>query len=65
MTKLNRALARILVAGVAVSSLAGGCTFDRTLAVPRPDTTLQLIQEPDAGYQPIIDLIRSANRPCG
>jgi cardiolipin synthase len=67
MTTLARALARSLVAGLAVSVLAGGCTFDRTLAIPRPDTIAasapyELIQEPDAGYQPIIDLIRSATR---
>jgi phosphatidylserine/phosphatidylglycerophosphate/cardiolipin synthase-like enzyme len=67
MTTLARALARSLVAGVAFSALASGCTFDRTPAIPRLDTIAasapyQLIQEPDTGYPPIIDLIRSANR---
>jgi cardiolipin synthase len=65
MTTLSRALVRAAAAGLAVSSLVGGCTFGRTLAVtgahtPNASAPYQLIQEPDAGYQPIIDLIGSA-----
>ena len=54
-------LARIAVVAVAVSSLAAGRAFERTIAAPHVSPVpYRLIQEPDAGYQPIIDLIRSA-----
>ena len=54
-------LARIAVVAVAVSSLAAGRAFERTMAAPHVSPVpYRLIQEPDAGYQPIIDLIRSA-----
>jgi len=47
------------------SSLATGCAFERTMAAPHisgpePTVPYRLTQEPDSGYQPIIDLIRSA-----
>jgi len=54
-------LARIAVVAVAGSSLAAGRAFERTMAAPHVSPVpYRLIQEPDAGYQPIIDLIRSA-----
>ena len=54
-------LACIAVVAVAVSSLAAGRAFERTIAAPHVSPVpYRLIQEPDAGYQPIIDLIRSA-----
>jgi len=53
--------ARIAVVAVAVSTLAAGRAFERTMAAPHVSPVpYRLIQEPDAGYQPIIDLIRSA-----
>ena len=65
MRTLTGLLARIAAAAVAVSSLSTGCAFERTIATPHlpgPDSVVpyRLIQQPDAGYQPIIDLIRSS-----
>jgi phosphatidylserine/phosphatidylglycerophosphate/cardiolipin synthase-like enzyme len=65
MRTLTGLLARIAVAAVAVSSLSTGCAFERTMTAPHGaghDTSVpyRLIQEPDAGYQPIIGLIRSS-----
>ncbi|PBA42250.1 phospholipase D-like domain-containing protein [Mycobacterium avium] len=67
MTTLTRALVRAVAASLAVSSLATGCAFGRTVALTRTDHSdasapYQLIQEPDAGYRPLIDLIRGATR---
>ncbi|WP_084043315.1 DUF7246 family protein [Mycobacterium avium] len=67
MTTLTRALVRAVAAGLAVSSLATGCAFGRTVALTRTDNSdasapYQLIQEPDAGYRPLIELIGSATR---
>ena len=59
-------LSRVAAVTVAISSIATGCAFGRTPATPHisvdSDHPYRLIQEPDAGYQPIIDLIRSSTR---
>jgi phosphatidylserine/phosphatidylglycerophosphate/cardiolipin synthase-like enzyme len=48
------------------SSVSASCGFVRTLAIPRHSAaaavTYRLIQEPDAGYQSVIDLIRGSAR---
>jgi cardiolipin synthase len=58
-------LARTAVVAVAASAISTSCAFAPTLATPHIagiDSTVpyRLIQEPDAGYQPIIDLIHTA-----
>ncbi|WP_053082817.1 phospholipase D-like domain-containing protein [Mycolicibacterium chlorophenolicum] len=67
MTALPQALVRAVAAGLALSSLVTGCTFGRTAAFTHTDMSdasapYQLIQEPDAGYRPINNLIGSATR---
>lgn len=63
MTTFGATLARALAAGAAICTLTAGCAFghptmtNRTLGT---GATYQLIQEPDDGYEPILDLIRSA-----
>ena len=63
MTKIAATLARALAAGAAICTLTGGCAFGHPTMTSRsadPATTYQLIQEPDDGYEPILNLIRSA-----
>jgi cardiolipin synthase len=63
----GRLLSRVAVITVAVSSITTGCAFGRTPAtphIPGADSAVsyRLVQEPDAGYQPIDDLIRASTR---
>jgi cardiolipin synthase A/B len=63
MTKIGATLARALAAGAAICTLTGGCAFARPTMISRnadPAAPYQLIQEPDDGYEPILNLIRSA-----
>jgi phosphatidylserine/phosphatidylglycerophosphate/cardiolipin synthase-like enzyme len=61
----TRPLARLALAAVTVSAISTSCAFAPTLVAPHVagiDSTVpyRLIQEPDDGYQPIIDLTRTA-----
>ncbi len=62
---ITAAAVRALVAGAAICTLAGGCGLHDTLAaLHRVDhaAPYRLIQEPDDGYEAIVELIRSAQR---
>ena len=63
MTMIGASFARALAAGAAICTLAGGCAFGNPTMISRsvdPAAPYRLIQEPDDGYEPILDLIRSA-----
>jgi cardiolipin synthase len=63
MTTFGATLARALAAGAAICTLTGGCAFGHPTMASRsadPAAPYQLIQEPDDGYEPILNLIRSA-----
>ncbi|SBS76619.1 Phosphatidylserine/phosphatidylglycerophosphate / cardiolipin synthase-like protein [uncultured Mycobacterium sp.] len=63
MTTFGATLARALAAGAAICTLTGGCAFGHPTMTSRsadPAAPYQLIQEPDDGYEPILNLIRSA-----
>lgn len=63
MTTFGATLARALAAGAAISTLTGGCAFGHPTTTSRsadPAAPYQLIQEPDDGYEPILNLIRAA-----
>jgi len=61
----RKALTVVAIATVALLARCCGCSVLATSAVPRAqaaDANYQLIQEPDAGYSPIIGLISGAAR---
>ena len=62
---VRRALAVVAITTVALAVTCGGFPVVTISAVPRAhaaDANYQLIQEPDAGYSPIIGLISGATR---
>ncbi|GAA2401600.1 phospholipase D-like domain-containing protein [Mycolicibacterium llatzerense] len=67
MPTLFAALTRTAAAIAAVAAVAAGCAVPRTGALPaaaadHTGAPYQLITEPDAGYQPLYDLLGSATK---
>jgi len=67
MPTLFAALTRTAAAVAAVTAVAAGCSLPHTGALPvsaadHTGAPYQLITEPDAGYQPLYDLLNSATR---
>ena len=61
----RKALTIAAIATVVAAATCAGCASSTSSTVTRPraaDANYQLIQEPDAGYSPIIDLISGASR---
>jgi hypothetical protein len=64
----RKALTVVAMATVALAVTCCGCAAVTTSTVPRAhaaDANYHLIQEPDAGYAPIIGLISGAARVIG